>query len=275
MISKTNTNQSIDNFDRPSEVTEGDYNADNDNRYTEVDNNILINPIENYENTIPQKNDSEAKMFSTKNVYNYKIILLGDCGVGKTSILRRYIHNSFTMSNNSTVATEFEEKNIEVDQDSVACLKIWDTMGEERYSILVKNYYKDSHGVIIVFDLCNRSSFENIKNILKDVNDNAPKDVIIFIVGNKLDLSEDRKVKDDEVKKLFNDIGYYEVSAKNGNNISLLFEQLTYKIIDKQKEEKNNDDKVIRGADGRNSIKLGDDKDSGKKFNKKLCCGKI
>ena len=275
MLNKTNTNQSNqsnDTFDRPSVETEGEYNASENSRYTQVDNNLLLNPIENYD-ALPPKNDSEAKMFSTKNIYNFKIILLGDSCVGKSSILRRYVHNSFTCSSNSTIASDFEEKNIEIDQDSVACLKIWDTVGQERYSILIKNYYKDSHGVIIVFDLSNKESVENIKNILKDVYDHAPRDVVIFIVGNKLDLTEDRKVTEAEVKNQFNKIGYYEVSAKSGNNISLLFEQLTYKIIEKQNEEKNSDDKVIRGPDGRNSIQLVNDSTK-RKLNKK-CCGKV
>ena len=164
MIGKTDTLQSID--ERPSGVTEGEYNANDDARYTQVDNNILINPIENYD-SLAQNNDSEAKMFSAKNIFDFKIILLGDCGVGKSSIVCRYIHNSFTCSNKPTVATDFEQKYIEIDQDSVACLKIWDTMGEERFSVLTKNYYKDSHGVIIVFDLADKKSFEDIENILK------------------------------------------------------------------------------------------------------------
>ena len=96
--------------------------------------------------------------------------------------------------------------------------------------------------------------------------------MIIFIVGNKLDLNEDRKVSENEVKNLFKDFSYFEVSAKTGNNISLLFEQLTYKIIDKQNEEKNNDDKVKRGMDERKSIKLVSDDNLKEKDSDNKCC---
>lgn len=274
-----NGRPSDNNYDRPSVETIGEYGAADNSRYTQVDNNYIVQPIEGYNsnNNIPnqngQNNDADNVLSNVKSVLNYKIILLGDCGVGKTSILNRYINGTFSMSNQTTIAEDYQEKTIDLDMDSVAVLKIWDTVGEERFSVLTKTYYKDSHGVIIVFDLTDKDTFNSIKAKINDVNDHAPRDVVIAIVGNKSDLTADKKVQENDLKEIKNKYAYFEVSAKSGNNISLLFEQLTDKIVEKQKEEKNSDDKVVRGMDGRKTLKLGPNEDVPGK-NEKNCFGK-
>lgn len=270
------------NYDRPSVETEGEY-AENNKRFTEVENNYLLNPIEGYNpNTnnlnqnqenlkINQINESE-KLPPGKKVLNLKMILLGDCGVGKTSILNRYIHKTFSYSEKATISEDHKTKIIDLDQESIAQLNIWDTAGEERYSVLPKQYYKDSHCVIIVFDLTDEKSFSNIKNKINEVDDNAPRDVVIAIVGNKSDLTGDIKINKDEVDKIKEQYPYYEVSAKNGNNVSLLFEELCYKIIEKQKQEKNGGNKELRGSEERNSIRIDKKQHKNEKNGKKCKC---
>ena len=121
-----------------------------------------------------------------------------------------------------------------------------------------------------MYDLTNEHSFQKVKFWMEELDSNAPRDIIVCILGNKADLTADRVVKFEDVKSLVGDHLNYEVSAKTGNNVSLAFEQLTYGIIEKQKEEENNPDKVLRGKEGRKTQDLNDiNKDL---ITKKKCC---
>lgn len=245
-----------------------------DNRYTEVENNILLNPIEGYDQNLnevnnnliannqnnPQTNtdnndNSENKQKKTaKEKYNFKIILLGDIGTGKTSLITRYVNN-----NDQQLTQEIINKIIVLDESTCVKVSIHDTTTMEKLGTFTKDYYRDAHGAIIVFDLCNQESFNRIKNHwIIELNNNAPKDVVYAIIGNKSDKEKERVVKYEDATSVAGDNLYYEVSAKNGNNVSLAIEQLVYNIIDKQNEEANNPDKVLRGKEGRKTMDLVD-----------------
>ena len=160
-----------------------------------------------------------------------------------------------------------------MDDNVSAELTIYDTTNEQKLGKITKNYYKDAYGAIIVFDLTNKNSFNKVKNWLKEINSNAPRDIVICLLGNKADITDDRNVAYEDAKSLAEDNLYYEVSAKSGNNVSLAFEQLTYGIIDKQNEEENNPEKVVRGKEGRRTADLNDINMISKDLSlKKKCC---
>ena len=154
----------------------------------------------------------------------YKIILVGDSGVGKTSILKKFINNEFNEDIKCTINIDFFSKSIKIDKNLYTNLKIYDTAGQEKYRALIKKYYQGTDGIILVFDLTNENSFNKLKSWINEVSDNTEKAQII-LVGNKADLIE-RKI-DEETAENFakqRDIKYIETSAKEGTNILLLFE---------------------------------------------------
>ena len=262
------------NIDNVIENTEDDNTNSNDysqyynNRFTEVkqDDNLLENPLD-FEDEI-----QVSKKLKSNNLiqYTFKIIILGEISVGKTSFLQRFVNNDFKSEVKSTLTAENYKKTIRLDNSTLTHLILWDTVGEERYRTITRQFYTDSYGAIILYDISNKNSFLKAEIWIKDVIETAPPDCIILLIGNKSDLNEERKVDYEEGKKLAEKykILFFECSAKIGNNIALAFERLTYKIVEKQKEEVNNKDRYVRN-DGRKS--LGIDKDARKRQNKKCC----
>ena len=263
-------------------------NEENKNRYTQVENDILFNPVEGYEEE--KKDDEEENKDikgnenlnqlniptniskSQKEIKKLKIILLGEKGVGKSSLIKRYVMNTFKLSDNSD-DLEIKKKILDIDDNTSAELSIYDTTNEEKLGKITKNYYRDSHGAIVVFDLTNKVSFNKVKYWLKEINSNSPRDVVVCLLGNKADLTVDRNVPYEDAKEIAGDNLYYEVSSKTGNNVSLAFEQITYEIIEKQNEEADNPDKVLRGREGRKTADLNDINDINKDLlGKKKCC---
>ena len=261
------------------------YTQNNNSRFTQVSNdNIMENPLnykeENKNNSISNNTNSTNNNKLRKNSksnekpkikeYSFKIIIVGDISVGKTSIINRFIENKFTEGIKSTLVNENLKKKIRIDNSTIVTLNIWDTIGDERFRILTHQFYQDSHGALLIFDITNKETFNKLEIWIKDIIENTPPDCILMIIGNKYDLNENRKISYDEANILsqrFN-ISYYEVSAKNGNNIALAFEQLTYRIIDKQREEENNVNRYLR-KDQRNTIGLEDKNNNNS--NKKCC----
>lgn len=260
------------------------------NRYTKVDDDILFNPVEGLdddnkeegqkENQDNKDNENIVQSVQTNNSSNskkkketkqYKIIVLGEKGVGKTCLINRYIFNKFILSEKQN--SEVNIKKIDIDDNASAELSIYDTTNEQKLGKITKNYYKDAYGAIIVFDLTNKNSFNKVKYWLKEINSNAPKDIVICLLGNKADITHDRNVAYEDAKALAEDNLYYEVSAKSGNNVSLAFEQLTYGIIEKQNEEEDNPEKERRGKEGRRTADLNDINMINKELSmKKKCC---
>ena len=256
-------------------------NEGGDDTYTQVDNDVL-SQIEGYvqespeeenknengneggETTSPEQGDAPLK----KGFKQYKIILLGDIGVGKSSLINRYVSNKF---NPGVVLGDIvKKKKLELDNQTTVELLINDSTEEEKLGKYTKHYYKDAHGALIMFDITNRQSFSNLKTWIDEVKANAPSDIVFCILGNKADSSSNRLVKFEEVQNIAGDDLYYEVSSKTGNNISLAFEALAYAIQEKQKNEEKNPDKVVRGKDGRKTQDLNDiNKDL---VSKKKCC---
>lgn len=172
--------------------------------------------------------------------YIFKLLIIGDSHVGKSSLLLKYIDNGFNENFNSTIGVDFRLKILDID-DKIIKLQIWDSSGQDRFKSITTLYYRNCHGIIIVFDLTDRKSFENVKIWLNDIKKNCNiENVPKILVGNKSDLSLNRKIPYEEIIEFVNliDITYIETSAKENKNIDKVFEVLAkdikndYKRID-------------------------------------------
>ena len=174
----------------------------------------------------------------------FKMILIGDSGVGKSNILSRYINNSFSEATRSTVGVELSAKVEEINNTKIK-IQIWDTAGQERYKSITKTYYKGAKGALIVYDITNKESFKNVDKWINDLKESGDDDVSILIVGNKCDLEASREVTTDEVKKkaeLYK-MAYCETSALKGENIDNAFRTLIKIVVEKNEKKKNEEDK--------------------------------
>jgi len=186
-------------------------------------------------NSPPQSVTIAGKGASTTNKeydFLFKLLLIGDSGVGKSCILLRFADDAFTDNFISTIGVDFKIKTIEIDGKKVK-LQIWDTAGQERFQTITTSYYRGAHGLIIVFDVTNKASFDNIQKWLDDVERNASQQIVKLLVGNKSDLEHKRAVEFHTAKALADrlNIGYLETSAKDNKNIGKSFEKLATTII--------------------------------------------
>lgn len=162
--------------------------------------------------------------------YLFKILFLGDSNVGKTSIVNSYCNNDFSDSN--TIGVDFNSKITEINNKLIK-FNIWDTSGDDKFRNIVKCYYKGTRGIILVFDITNYDSFENLYNWMNDINENSDNFFIpIVLVGNKCDLIKKRQVPYDEIIEFCNnlDINYIEVSAKEKINLENIFVHINNEI---------------------------------------------
>lgn len=174
---------------------------------------------------------------------SFKILLLGDSSVGKTSILIRYVDDFFGDSHIATIGIDYKVKFVQLNDKKIK-LDLWDTAGQERFRALAKNYFKGANGYIFVFDITNRKSFESVKKWVSEAQTMAVvKGYQMFIVGNKCDCEEDRKVKIDEIEELANKYNakFLETSAKDNININELFTKLITDLSDNYEPPKLNE----------------------------------
>ena len=202
---------------------------------------------------------------------SFKLIIIGDSGTGKSCLTTKAVKNNFEDYYQATVGFEFLTFNMKIN-DLVIKMQIWDTCGQEIYKSLISNFYRNSSLAVIVYSIDNKESFEHAENWLTDLKSQANPDVRIFLVGNKSDLEEERKVSKDDGLKFKNDQGldlFMETSAKTGYNArNVLIEaaKLLYadylKYADSNPQPKNNQNN--------DNVKIGGkDKDKEKK---KGCC---
>ena len=166
-----------------------------------------------------------------------KILVLGDSAVGKTSLLLKYTDDYFPTVYVSTIGVDYKTKIININDMNIS-LQIWDTAGQERFRSLAKSFMKDADGILFVYDITNKKSFDNIKNWIKrteDVNDSFQK----IIVGNKSDLENKREVKKETLEKFCNtgNLKGIEMSAKLGINVNEAFNILTQLLVGNMTKE--------------------------------------
>ena len=157
--------------------------------------------------------------------YLFKVLLLGDSDVGKSSLILRYTEETFNSKLVNSIGVDFKMKKREID-GKVIKVQIWDTAGHERFRSITYSYYRGANAIIIVFDLSDKKSFISITEWLKQIEKHAKENVFKFLVGNKSDLVEQRKVSYDEAKQYADEheLPYIETSAKEGININELFD---------------------------------------------------
>ncbi|KAK6464376.1 ras family-domain-containing protein [Scheffersomyces coipomensis] len=176
----------------------------------------------------------------------YKIVFLGDQSVGKTSLITRFMYDTFDETYAATIGIDFLSKTMYLDDNKTTIrLQLWDTAGQERFRSLIPSYIRDSHVAVICYDITNKKSFNNLDKWIKDVKLERGDDVIIVLVGNKSDLSNDkRQVTIDDVEKLHRTIGskfYIETSTKANHNVKLLFKKIAQSLPEFEQQQQNQD----------------------------------
>jgi len=164
--------------------------------------------------------------------YLFKLLLIGDSGVGKSCLLLRFADDCYMESYISTIGVEFKIRTIELDGKTVK-LQIWDTAGQERFRTITSSYYRGAHGIIIVYDVTDRESFNNVKQWLAEIDKYASSEnVNKLLVGNKSDLASKKVVSYDEAKELADSLGikFLETSAKNSHNVEQAFNVMASEI---------------------------------------------
>lgn len=173
--------------------------------------------------------------------YLFKLLLIGNSGVGKSCILMRYADNSFTENFFNTIGVDFKIKTITLN-DQIIKMQIWDTAGQDRFRTLTSSYYRGAHGIIIVYDVTNKDSFDNVRQWMQEIEKFASENVNKLLVGNKSDLEEQREVTYDEGVELAKkfDIPFLEVSAKNATHVDDTFITMASEIQARFMKEKAN-----------------------------------
>jgi len=195
-----------------------------------------------------------------------KLLLLGDSSVGKTSILLKYISNKFDDSSISTVGVDYMDKIIDYNKFKIK-LQIWDTSGEEKFRTITKNFYRNADGLLVVFDLTKKESYDHIRSWINEAKENNDK-LKTLLIGNKLDLKDERIVAIDVAKQFAekNNLKYIETSAKDGTNINESFQA----IIDLLFDGKSSEEILHEFTKQDSSLSVVDDSMEVKK--KKACC---
>jgi len=209
----------------------------------------------------------EAEASLMKEKYKFKIIIVGDSGVGKTNLVKRFTQNSFNLNSQATVGVEFFSNQYFIN-DKLFKVEIWDTAGQERYKSITAAYYKGASGAIIVYDVTNKATFNNIERWYNEIKEFALKDIQIMLVGNKTDLEEKRvistEMSQDKAADLI--VPVMETSALNASNVKEAFHLMIKQIYNVIIGNLNDKEENLNMNNEYNTIDYGID------INKKKCC---
>ena len=180
----------------------------------------------------------EVNSSEVKEDYKLKVVVVGDSGVGKTNLIKRFVTNSFSANSKATVGVEFISKSYRINEQ-VFKIEIWDTAGQERYKSITAAYYKGAKGALIVYDTTSKVSFENIDKWMSEIKEKSSKDMKLMIIGNKIDLKDERQVQSNEAaeKAALLEAPIMETSALDATNVKEAFYDLLkemYKEIRKK-----------------------------------------
>lgn len=164
----------------------------------------------------------------------FKVVLLGEGRVGKTSLCLRYIHDNFSSTQESTIQASYLEKVLQIGKQTVK-LAIWDTAGQEKFHALGPIYYRESHGALLVYDITDAESLVKVREWIKELKKMVGEHIVLCIAGNKVDLERERQVSDEEAKAYAKSVGavHYLTSAKSGFNVEDVFLGLTKQMLQK------------------------------------------
>lgn len=174
----------------------------------------------------------------------FKIIFLGDSNVGKTSFITRFTEDTFNESHITTIGIDYRIKNL-VKDDKKVKLQVWDTAGQERYRSVAKSQYNTADGIMLLYDISNKTTFNQISHWLNDIKDKCSEHALIILIGNKCDLPEDqRAVTQEDGQKLAKkkSIGFFESSAKTKYNVDNIMNYVTEQILSKSSNKRSDKD---------------------------------
>lgn len=163
--------------------------------------------------------------------YLYKVVLIGDSGVGKSNLLSRFTRNEFNLETKSTIGVEFATRSIQADGKTIKA-QIWDTAGQERYRAITSAYYRGAVGALLVYDISKQVTFKNVERWLTELRENAAQNIVIMLVGNKSDLRHLREVPTEAAKEYAekNGLSFIETSALDSTNVELAFQNILTEI---------------------------------------------
>jgi len=186
--------------------------------------------------------------------YLFKLLLIGDSGVGKSCLLLRFADDTYTESYISTIGVDFKIRTLDLEGKTVK-LQIWDTAGQERFRTITSSYYRGAHGIIVVYDVTDKESFNNVKHWMQEIDKYAADGVNKLLVGNKCDLASKKVVSYDEAKELADSLGvqFMETSAKNAHNVEQAFQTMAGEI----KQRVASQPQAARPGAGGNATTLG------------------
>ena len=194
-----------------------------------------------------------------------KLLMIGDSGVGKTCLLLRYANDSFSPTFITTIGIDFKIKNIDIDGTKIK-LQIWDTAGQERFRTITTSYFRGAQGILLVYDVTDRRSFESIRNWISQIQQHADVHVNKILVGNKCDMLDEKVVSTEEGEKLAKEFNmpFWECSAKNNINVEESFIAIGRGVKDRLVAEGQG------GPSQKPTVKLNNK--NGQGGNKRGCC---
>ena len=175
----------------------------------------------------------------------YKLVIVGNSGVGKTSLLTRYFDDCFSDTHEYTIGVDFRVKTLNIEGNTIK-VQIWDTAGQERFKTIISSYYRSANGIPLIFDITDEKSLEDIDHWMEEINKNASSDTCKILIGNKSDLAQKRKVSFEQANEVARKYGmkYVETSAKTGENVLDGFLSLCTEILHKPMNPKKEDVKM-------------------------------
>ena len=182
----------------------------------------------------------EVTSQEVKEDFKIKIVVVGDSGVGKTNLIRRFISNEFSENLKATIGVEFMSKTYRINKHLFK-IEIWDTAGQERYKSITAVYYKGAKGALVVYDTTEQTTFDDIDKWLLEIKDKTSKNLKLMIIGNKIDLKDEREVKNEEALKKAVSLGIplMETSALDATNVKEAFNDLLKEIYKDMKDNLN------------------------------------
>ena len=184
--------------------------------------------------------------------YKLKVVIVGDSGVGKSNLIKRFTTNEFLANSKATVGVEFLSKSYKIN-DKIFKIEMWDTAGQERYKSITSAYYKGAKGALVVYDTTSAQSFENVDKWYNEIKEKTGKDIKLILIGNKIDLAEQKVVNTDEAlaKAKTWGIPLMETSAKSAVNVKEAFHDLLKEMyLEMNKNLQNVENKNLENNNG-------------------------